>query len=42
MLYTLGKFTLPSSNPKTTQENWDRAFLPAKDFELKYGKVENK
>lgn len=37
MLYTMGRWTCPSANVKTTQKNWDRAFLPKDQFEALYG-----
>ncbi len=38
MLYLRGTWTLPAANHKTTQKNWDRAFLSKDDFESRYGK----
>jgi hypothetical protein len=37
MLYQLGRFTLPAAGQRTTQENWDRAFLSDEEFLAKYG-----
>lgn len=36
MLYQRSNWTLPAANPKTSQENWDRAFLSKAEFEVKY------
>ncbi len=38
MLYQRPKFSCPAAGLKTTEQNWDRAFLSRKAFELKYGK----
>jgi hypothetical protein len=36
MKYQAPTFTLPASNPKTTQENWDLATLSRDEFRKKY------
>lgn len=38
MLYQRPKFSCPAAGQKTSQENWDRAFLNKEQFESKYGK----
>ena len=38
MLYQLGRWTCPAANSKTTDKNWDRAFLSREEFEAKHGK----
>ena len=38
MLYLRPNFTLPAANVRTTQKDWDRAFLTKEDFERLYGK----
>lgn len=39
MAYTMSTFTLPASN-KTSQKQWDFAFLTRQEFEEKYGQEE--
>lgn len=40
MLYQRPSFTLPAKSHKTSDKNWDRAFLSRDQFEDKYGKDE--
>lgn len=37
MLYQRSTFSCPAAGIKTTDKNWDRAFLPAGEFIAKYG-----
>lgn len=37
MKYTQGTFTLPASENRTTQKEWDRIFLTEAEFSAKYG-----
>jgi hypothetical protein len=39
MLYQQKSFTLPASNPRVTEKNWDRATLNKSDFVSKYGET---
>lgn len=40
MLYQRPKFTCPASTgTKTSEKNWDRAFLTAEQFKQKYGEL---
>ncbi len=36
MKYTQKSFTLATTNPRTSQINWDRAFLSTEEFAAKY------
>lgn len=38
MLYLRGTWTCPAANYKTTDKDWDRAFLTKEDFESRHGK----
>lgn len=38
MLYQRPKFSCPAAGLKTTDKDWDRAFLSPDQFESKYGK----
>ena len=38
MLYERPKFSCPAAGLKTSDENWDRAFLTKEQFEAIYGK----
>lgn len=41
MLYLRPTFTCPAAGPKTSDKNWDRAFLTAEQFSQKYGELPN-
>ena len=37
MLYQQRSFTLPATNPGTSQKEWDRAFMSSDSFFATYG-----
>jgi len=39
VLYTRGTWTCPAAGLKTTDKNWDRAFLSVDEFRQKYGET---
>ena len=40
MLYQFKSFTCPAAGNRTSQKDWDRAFLSTEQFEKLYGKDE--